>query len=242
MNGADRREILRIALGASLLPLLASQRTSAAVPASIPIQPPTGSMLYRRRLERNMLGGWKFIVTREFRVRFEPVASGYVLNGMQLSAHVDAPERLARFAAVEEQRVESGMFPLFLDPAGQIIEGNGEISGDAIERAMQEVRERFPEGPGKQEDEALAFIEALHSTGTRLTAELPRDLFAPVEEVRSDRRELALPWGDSGEVSTRFVAERDPLTLLMRHASREVVTRMGDDTRRSIESWDLHPA
>jgi len=241
MTCADRREVLKFALGASLLPLLASRGAFAATPGADPIRPPSGDMLYRRRLVRGLRGGASFNVTREFRVRFEPVAGGYLLNGAQFSARVEAPQALANFAAIEEQRVETGMFPLVLDGAGQIVEGNADLSANAIEHAMQDVRERFPVEAGKQPNEAVEFIEALHSTGTRLTAELPKDLFAPVENARSDRREIALPWGDKGEVSTRFEAERDPLTHLMRHAHREVITRMGDDTRRNYESWDLLP-
>jgi hypothetical protein len=241
MTCADRREMLKFALGVSLLPLLASQRVSAATPGTNSIRPPSGNMLYRRRLVRGLPGGANFIVTREFRVRFEPVATGFLLNGAQLSARVEAPEALASFAAIEEQRVETGMFPLALDAAGQIIEGNAELPANAIEHAMQDVRQRFPVETGKQPNEAVDFIEALHSSGTRLTAELPKDLFAPVEGLRSDHREIALPWGDKGEVTTWFEAERDPLTHLMRHARREVVTRMGDDTRRNFEGWDLLP-
>lgn len=241
MSRADRRKILRLALGASLLPLLAARAVSAATTGAVRIVPPTGGMLYRRRLERGLAGNAKFTVTREFRVWFEPVASGFHLNGVQLSAHVDAPESLASFAALEEQRVETGMFPISLDAAGLIIEGNGDLPGSEVERALQDAGALFPADVGRDQDEVAEFIEALHSTGTRLTAELPRDLFAPVEDARSDSREITLPWGDSGEVTTRFEAERDPLTHLMRHANREVVTRMGDDIRHSYEGWDLLP-
>lgn len=242
MTCADRREMLKFALGASLLPLLASQRVAAEMPGSSSILPPSGNMLYRRRLVRGLPDGKTFTVTRDFRVRFEPVAAGFILGGEQLSARVEAPEALASFAAIEEQRVETGMFPLMLDAAGQIVEGNAELSASAAEHAMRDVRQRFPVETGKQANEAVDFIEALHNTGTRLTAELPRDLFAPVDNSRSDRREIALPWGDKGEVTTHFEAERDPLTQLMRHAHREVITRMGNDMRRNFEGWDLLPA
>jgi hypothetical protein len=233
--------MLRLAMGASLLPLFAAQGVSAATPGAAAIHPPSGSMLCRRRLERGLAGGASFIVTREFRVRFEPVAGGYLLEGAQLSARVDGPSSLASLAALEEQRVESGLFPLELDAAGQIIDGSGVMSGSEVERAIQFVRERFPEEAGKERNEAVDFVEALHSTGTRLTAELPADLFAPVERTRTDHREITLPWGDRGEVSTRFEAERDPQTQLMRYANREIMTRLGDDTRRSFEGWELLP-
>lgn len=181
MTCADRREMLKLALGASLLPLLASQGVSAATSGTSPIRPPWGSMLYRRRLVRGLPGGANFTVAREFRVRFEPVASGFILSGTQVSAHVEAPEALASFAAIEEQRVETGMFPLMLNASGQIVEGNADLSASAAEQAMRDVRERFPVKAGSQPNEAVDFIEALHSTGTKLTAELPKDLFAPVD-------------------------------------------------------------
>ncbi len=241
MSRADRRDILKLALGASLIPLLASRAASANATGTITIAPPVGSMLYRRRLERGLPGGASFSVTREFRVSFEPVPSGFRLNGFQLSAHVDAPESLDSFATLEEQRVETGMFPLLFDATGKIMEGNGELPGNEVEQALRDARARLQAGGGQDQNEVAEFVEALHKTGTRLTAHLPEDLFAPVQTLRSDRREIALPWGDHGEVTTRFQANRDPQTHLMRHASREVVTRMGDDMRHSLEGWDLLP-
>jgi hypothetical protein len=192
-------------------------------------------MVYRRTLERSLPGGAMFRVSRDFSVRFEEAGAGFVLTGEQVSARVDAPANLADLAALERQRVEVGIFPLLLDGFGQIIDGQEPAQSGEVARAVSDIRQRF----GNEGAEASALIAAVHQAGTRLTAELPHDLFAPHESPREAREEITLPWGDRGEVLTVFEAERDPLTRLMRSARREVVTRLGNDERRSSEFWEL---
>ena len=93
----------------------------------------------------------------------------------------------------------------------------------------------------REREELRTFVNALHQSAGRLVTELPRDLFAPAETPRSHRREVALPGGDSGEVTVTFSAVRDPATGLMRRALREVVTRLDGERRTTLESWQLTP-
>ena len=234
--GTDRRTALRIALGAALLPMLAPRPAFAL--GDVPIAPPAREMIYRRTLARQLSGGATFRVTRDFAVRFLPLDGGFQVEGRQIAARVEAPAHLARFAALEEQRVESGVFPLILDHAGRIVDGTEASPSHEFALALDEVRRRH----GQNGDEVETLIEALHSTGLRLTSQLPSDLFAPTEVPRLAREEIVLPWGDRGEVVTSFEGLRDPATGLMHSARREVVTRLDGDERSSGEEWGLFPA
>ena len=233
----DRRTALRLATGSALLPLLAFGQAAQAVevPALPLIAPPPRPMVYRRTLERPLSGGAMFRVTRDFAVRFEEAGAGFVVTGTQLSAEVAAPANLTELAALERQRVEAGIFPLLLNASGQIIDGQGPALDDDVARMLADIRHRLAADGA----EAGALIEAIHQAGTRLTAQLPHDLFAPHQGPREAREVITLPWGDQGEVVTMFDAACDPRTHLMRSARREVVTRLGGDERRSAEFWEL---
>ncbi len=235
---AARRDALRLACGAALMPLLGTRRAFATDILAKQIAPPTSAMIYRRILERELPGGPVLRVTRDFAVRFEGVGEGFRLIGQQVLAHVEAPANLAQLAALEEQRVELGIFPLLLDGAGRIIAGNDDQPNDQIASALAEVQRLL----GDAGEEASTLVEALHATGSQLTAELPLDLFSPAEGPREERQQITLPWGETGEVATRFEAVCDPQTKLMRSARREVITRLGEDERRSAERWELFMA
>ncbi len=244
MAGTDRRESIRLAIGAALLPflgarpLLASTETGRTPPG---ISPPPGLMIYRRKLERSLAGGREsVIVTRDFEVSFTRQADGgFLVYGKQRAASVDAPPQLAALAELETRRVESGLFPMELDPAGQITGWPAPAaSNEEIAAALATVSDRFSEGGM----EVGVLIEALHGASANLVSTLPDDLFAPAEPVREESRTIELPWGDEGEVHTRFEAERDPETRLMRTARRLVTTRYGGEERQNCENWELFRA
>lgn len=235
---AARRDALRLGLGAALLPLLGTRQAFASEVPAKHIAPPTSEMIYRRVLERELPGGAVLRVARDFAVRFESVGRGFQLSGRQILAQVDAPANLAQLAALEEQRVELGIFPLLLDSSGRIVDGSDDLPNEQIFNALAEVRRRL----GSTGEEAGTLVEALHAAGPQLTSELPLDLFSPAEGAREEHQQITLPWGDSGEVATRFEAVCDPQTMLMRSAQREVITRLGSDERRSGERWELFAA
>lgn len=243
MSLADRREALKLAIGCALMPVFASHARAATItantiPAGPAITPPDGMMIYRRTMLRELPGGASLEVARDFTVRFERLGEGFRLTGSQRTARVTAPENLASLARLEEQRVETGIFPLVLNANGHILEGAGTDPSEEVRLALENVQRRFA-GRGA---EAGELIEALQATSAQLTATLPFDLFCPNHPSRTESQQITLPWGDSGEVTTRFEAERDPQTGLMRNASREVVTRLGGEQRRSLESWALMAA
>lgn len=233
---AGRRAALRLALGAALLPMFAPRTALAAATASVgPIVPPTSPMIYRRTLERQLPGGASLVVSRDFAVQFAPLAGGFSVIGQQVAARVDAPANIGNLAMLEQQRVEDGIFPLLLDRSGLIVDGAETPAANELARALEDVRRQL----GAEGAEASTLVEALHMTGTRLSAHLPQDLFSPDPVDRVAREEIRLPWGDAGFVMTRFAALRDPTTRLMRSARREVTTQIGTDERHSAEHWEL---
>ena len=201
-------------------------------------------MRYIRRLQRDLGRGAALVTEREFTVRFEPLAAGFVVGGQQVSARVDAPARLAQFARLEEQRVETGLFPLELDAGGRIVGGEGASECDQFEIAYKAALSDISgqDLPETERDQLTAFIGAMHAAGGTLVTELPRDLFAPLALNRSERRAIEVPGGQAGQVSVDFIAEIDRETGLMRHAMREVSTALGQDARVTVESWSLLPA
>ncbi len=239
MHLADRRKAMRLALSAAFAAQLASRSAWADTGADEPFAPPSDPMIYRRTLERQLSDGEVFRVERAFLVHFGPQGSGYRVEGNQISAAVQAPESLSTFADLEERRVETGVFPLVLDHRGHIVDGEGDYSSPELEMALEEVRRRLGLNEDGPVDELQQLVTALHQAGAQMIAELPLDLFAPDQPVRHMQRQITLPWGDSGEVSTHFEAQRDPQTGLMREASREVVTLLAGDRRRSVEHWTL---
>lgn len=241
---ADRRFALKSALGtalsAALLPVLVSSEAVANTGRE-EIDPPRHPLVYSRTLMRELPRGEHFAVTRRFSVRFMPTASGFVVEGEQLSAAVDAPDELTRFAEFEEARVEAGIFPLMLDSAGHIVSGASGRHSEEVEQALKAVAERLRTSRYDPQDLASieALVESVHRAGASLTTQLPHDLFAPSEAERQRREEVALPWGETGLVTSIFAAERDPATGLMRRARREVITELPNSRRSTMEQWRL---
>lgn len=232
-----RRVVLRTAAGLALLPLLVP-RAALAAGEGPAIAPPTCDMIYRRTMARPLPGNVSLTVTRDFRVRFSPQAGGYLVDGAQVAAQVSAPANLAALARMEEQRVEQGIFPLALDPAGRIVDAEAARASLPLTEALDEVRRRF----AGQGGEIGQLLDALSTSSAGIMAYLPDDLFAPARDEHEQRQEIVLPWGQTGEVVVRFAATRSADTGLMRLATREVVTMLEGQERRSAERWELFPA
>ena len=242
MSGFDRRAVLRLAAGAAQLPLASAAGAHPSDPGSA-FAPPDTPMLYVRRLERVFPDGARFSVARSFEVRFEHWGGGFRVEGRQVGVEVEAPEALAAFARLEREREERGLFPLLLDGNGAIAEGAGTPFATRLDAAVRESLSRIEARAQGAEARAelVRFVQAFHQSAGRLVTELPYDLFAPPAGPRVESRQVALPDGESGEVTVTFTAARDPATGLMREAVREVVTALQGDRRRTLETWHLAP-
>lgn len=242
MTAFDRRGTIRLAMAAAIATSCASRPAFAQGNFGNLIAPPPGPMLYRRTVERDMVDGAVFRVTREFTIDFSAYSGGFMVQGHQVRVAVDAPEALARFAELEERRDESGLFPIALSPLGRIQSPESRPLGtNEVEAACEQALSDFADA-GLPADDQLAlqrFVTAIHSAGQGIMAHLPNDLFSPVDAPRQSRRSIAIPGGGEGMVAMRFDAERDLGTGLMSVASREIVTAVEDSRRTTREEWRL---
>ena len=245
----DRRSL--IVLLATLAPALASRGVLAqSAPASgtvagALIDPPARPMVYSRRLEREMTGDARFVVDRRFSVLFSQDNAGFRIEGEQIGVAVEAPARLAPLAEMERARVETGLFPLDLSPSGLIrsaILPDPHEQVEEVDQARAYVLEMLETQRLTDNSALKEFVAALDRAGGHIISALPVDLFAPAPGERSATAKVALPGGLTGRVSTRFVATRNPATGLMDHATREVVTAIEGESRRTIETFALAPA
>lgn len=206
------------------------------------IAPPPGQMRYCRTVVRDIADGSHFTVCRQFLVDFRQFAGGFMMHGTQESVSADAPAALAQYAAMEEARDESGLFPIALDPYGQILSADVATNArDDVQHAVDHALAEISRQPIAPEDRAAlaAYVSALQLASQRVTAHLPVDLFAPSPAPRRQERRIALPGGGEGLVASSFGGVRDRETGLMRNAEREVVTMVADSSKRSREEWTL---
>lgn len=238
MSRTDRRMLLRL-IAATMVVLPGA---AAAAPAASRFAPPSQPMRYTRRLERQLADGAHLAVTRSFVVRFVRNGRGFRVEGEQVDVQVEAPEALAAFASLERQRRENGLFPLTLD-------GDGRITGGAappaarLDDAVREAVARIDQHPRDMVERAelLQFVNAIQQSAGGVLTELPHDLFAPGHDRYRESRTIELPDGRAGAVTVTFSATTDPSTGLMREAAREVLTDLGGERRRTLESWALTP-
>jgi hypothetical protein len=239
----ERRVVLRWTAAVALAPVLTCRAGAVGVTAGKAIAPPSGPMTFVRRLERQLPDGNKLVVARSFRLKFTPSASNWIVAGEQAGVTVDAPARIAALAALERQRVETGLFPFMLDRSGLIVGGPETRPAKELDEAVAIVRRELDKNAlaAGEREELDAFIRAVHDAEIKLTAQFPGDLFAPREQTRHTERELALPGGGEGTIAVSFSAASDPATGLMREARREIVTAIGEDRRLTREDWSLAP-
>jgi len=243
VNTIRRRALLRLVAAGALAPALAGRGMAHEVGGAF--EPPLTPLLYTRRLVRGLRGGYRLTVTRSFAIRFAPrTAGGYEVGGEQVAVEVAAPEKIASFAELERNRIETGLFPLKLDDRGLIERGPGLVPSELLDQAVAEARRMIGarEAPSVEQAEAESFVQLVHQTGVGLAAHLPPDLFAPASHSRTEWRAIELPGGEVGEIEVLFIADADPRTGLMSRARREIATVMGGDRRTTEEDWILAPA
>jgi len=235
-----------LAAGAVAGSLAAGGAPARAAQGTLRLSPPDAPMLFRRRLLREMSGGNAIVVERGFELRFLPLGHGYRVEGTQVSSAVETPPVLAQIAELERKRVDSGVFPVELDPDGLVLDGASPDArptpglDEAVDLALARLRERGVSGA--QLADANAFFLWLQQAAGTIGAEMPRELFVPPAEPQQVTRVVALPGGGSGTIETRFWGSISPQTGLMQTAERDIVTRTEETSRRTVETWSLTPA
>lgn len=232
---------------AALAPVLLQADQAAAAPGDLQqrFAPPSEPQVLTRTLVRTLRDGKQIVVRRSYAVRFTASGDGYVVDGHQISATVDAPAKLAALADLERNRVDDGMFPLRLTATGQIASAPVRPAGQgpAQQAAVRQSHLMIDQSalPARDKPEAHRQVGQIAVAGTGGN-DWPTDLFSPVASERSERRRFALPDGGEGDVEVVIRAEtRAPGTLPSR-VERTVTTVVGTDSRVSQEIWTLGPA
>ena len=239
-TGLSRRKMLS-GLGVGAVLTGAPLSGLAANSSRTTFLPPATPMKFTRLLRRE-LGNGKFLsVRRAWHVRFDLIGTDFVLSGDQSSVSVEAPAGLEALARLEEQQIETGLFPLRLDKSGFIQGTNtpvgvpGEASG--IEQAIALAKSHI-EAAGEKPSSA-SFMRALQSATSATMSRLPRDVFYPRSLSHDDSRTIDLPDGQTGTIKTEFSASLSADLAYMRSATRSVQTIVGASSRSSLERWDL---
>lgn len=230
----DRRAALSIFLGAG-----AVLTTPASALAALRL--PRGPMRLTRRLERGMSRGAQLVVTREWTVQFTRQGAGIAVSGRQISAKVDAPDVVAAIAKIEEQRSTDGMFPILLSETGAIVAAGDYVAEQDEAKALQTAKDLIETHAISAATKAdqLRALSILQSSFSSLLDQLPSDLFFPVSEPVKRVQTMDLSDGMTGEFELIYHAQGSEQGDWLKHAQREVITRIGDSERRSREVWSM---
>ena len=239
MKRIDRRAAIRAAMASALLPTLLSGKIAAAAGARI--MPPTRPMEFVRRLRREMSGGFAVVVERRFEIRFVELTAGYRIDGRQISSAVDAPPNLEALARLERERRETGMFPLDLDRNGIIRSGPAIVETPNLQQAVDTALGQLSAGLENPSEiaEVRTFMIGLQQAEGTLSSAMPADLFVPPLSAQRASREIDLPGGMTGSLSSEYSGNISPETGLLSEARRVILTETGDTRRETVESWSL---
>lgn len=248
MTGSNRRSVLLGGLAVSsgmfasagFGPLGMASLLAAPSRVALPGEP----MELTRMIERGLNNGASLTVMRRWRVVFEAQGRGIAITGRQIDARVDAPERLAPIARIEEQRPTDEMWPILLGSDGVIRGAGTAMRAQDLAAALAEARRMIAAKalPAEAQARHRAFFAQLQQAGGSLFEQLPPDLFFPHTEPvrRIERIEIADGLAGEFELAYRAIPAADAPWLGT--ASRTVITRFGSDERLSREEWSLAPA
>ena len=170
------------------------------------------------------------------------MGAGCRISGEQSDVTVTAPAALAPFAQLEEQRVETGLFPILIGRDGLIDPAPTPPMNQQLDRAIAIATRRFRKAalPLSDARRGVAFLSALERSVAEHISQVPRDLFFPRDATRTHDRAVHLPDGTQGHVLVDFKAATFGETRLLKHAARTITTSIGTDARTSHEEWSLH--
>lgn len=214
-----------LAAAASLFLLAATPPLGAQEGEAPGFTAPTEPMKLTRVLERALGDGNAVVVTRSWRVRFEPRSDGYSVEGELIAAEVEAPPRLAKLAEVVRNNPQNGLFPMTLDRAGIIVTEEPEDLPPVA--GLTEAAKNYVEGRDRETQErAMRYVLAAQQAGSRMMSRWPADLFYPAHGPRGGERTLAAPGGE-GSLTVRFSGTLDAEGRHLATAERRIVTRVG---------------
>lgn len=236
MAGVTRRDML-VGSGISTFALLKGARAFANGALEVPEVP----MRLARRIERSLGDGATIVVERDWQIQFAPQGRGIAITGRQISASIDAPEKLARIAQVEQARSTKDMWPILLSEDGRIAAAGSYVRHEDFAAAVKEAEKVLAQKVSSEEAlrQHRTHLAQLHRSGSTLLEELPDDLFYPKTERHELRRPVDLPGSLQGEFVLIYSASKAPGRPWLSASERMVTTRIGLDERHSSDRWTM---
>jgi len=232
---------LMIGCGAVALRAEGALRTEPACPGAFPA--PIEPMLLSRQLRRSLFDGQEIVVTRHYRLNFVRIPHGFRIDGVQVDAEVQAPERLAALAQMERVRLDTTTFPIYLDRAGLIVTLSGPVRPHAKPNVVSVAQQMIAASrlKGQERGQANQFVEQLFSRDGPVISLWPEALFRPNTGPRITRDHLILPGGESGEVTMTLIPRSAHVCALVESMERIIETEVVKQKRRATELWILIP-
>ena len=209
---------------------------------SAPFDPPATRLLLTRVLHSPLADGNKIVSRRTFEIEIRRVGEGFRVEGRQVDCAVEAPAVLEPLAAIERQRVETGLFPMLLDASGRILPRPAPAGADGMDAAVPVALDMVRNSglaPADAE-RATAFVRRLQAQPA--SSNWPADLFRPLTGTRQDDRPIVTPDGLTGHVRVEIEASARDGTGLLDELARTVTTDLGGRRRVTREEWFLVPA
>lgn len=238
-----KRNALLLAGMAALMPLtMAGARQSEIHGATARhFAMPEIPLLLTRTVQRTLRDGGEIVIRRSYALRFSRLGKGFRVDGELVESTFSAPPKFGLLAQIERSRKDEGLFPILLDEAGRIVGGRAPQDPKAHEAGQRAALDALARMrlSGEIRREAEGFIRSISRSGG--PAPWPADLFHPDAADRTERRHIALPGGDEGEVTVSFEAEGICAGSVPASVERTVVTEFAGTREVSRESWTMVP-
>lgn len=227
---------------AAMLPIGGMATHAIASPISGTVfSAPDGSLVLTRELRRELSRGKQLVTRRNYRIAFIRHGDGWRVDGELIDCQVDAPPELDALAQIEKARPDVGLFPLYLDAAGKIVEQHGSRADAAsTAKAREVVSSTVAAIAMDPQDRAVAstMVQRIAAQSQASGGRWPEDLFRPTAGHRSEVRNMALPDGSEGKIIVTIDAAGRSDGVLD-HFERNVVTELGGTRRESMEVFRL---
>lgn len=241
MSKVHRREALA---GITVLALSVPFASAFASPAraASPLHALQGqSFTFTRRLRRELSDGNAISVTRVWDMRFVRAVSDTQIIGEQTGVTVEAPDSLSALSKMEQNRVDTSLFPLILSANGLIIGKAGPSRYADISAAIQHAAARLSASTTDEgiKETGRQFLHQLSQHAHQAASRVPADLFFPRQNRHAEIVPVGLPGGIDGSVRIEFTADTHTFSGLLRSAERRITTHIGENARSSVETWSL---
>ncbi len=227
---------------AALLPVGGpATHATASTPAGSVFSAPDGSLVLTRELRRELSRGKQLVTRRNYRIVFVRDGVGWRVDGELIDCQVDAPPELEALAQIEKARPDVGLFPLYLDSSGKIVEQLGSrADATSTAKARAVVNNTVASIAMTPQDRTIAsaMVQRIATQSQSSGVRWPDDLFRPASGHRSEVRNMAMPDGSEGRIIVTIDAAGGGDGMLDRF-ERNIVTELGGTRRESMEVFRL---